>query len=205
MSSGQHLQCIFDISTHQSSSWHIVIIKKLLAIYVNQDYHTTIVIISFCLVYRLALSSFLFLLHQRFSVFACSFPSPCLCLASHSHFLSSAIHAGVYYWRKTQGCLEFQLSSVSCHICLSFLSWSLSFPLVVIAGFLFYSEISLMALCSHCPDMIGLLFYSIKLKQIPDNLLSLSLFKEKFTYLWTQGHFLFSLWWWKVTFLAWKP
>lgn len=35
---------MFDISTHQSSSWHIVIIQQLLTIHVNQAYHTTIII-----------------------------------------------------------------------------------------------------------------------------------------------------------------
>lgn len=83
----------------------------MLALHVNQDYHTTIIIISFCLVSRLALCLFLFLLHQSSSASPYSFSSPCLCLASHSRFLSSTIHAGVYYWRKTQGCLESRLLS----------------------------------------------------------------------------------------------
>lgn len=105
-----------------------MIFKKLLAIHITQDYHITIISISFCLVSRLSLCSFLFFLHQRSSVFACYFPSPCLCLASQSHFLSSAIHPGVYSRRKTQGCLESWLLSVSCHICFSFSSSVTCFP-----------------------------------------------------------------------------
>lgn len=110
----------------------------MLALHVNQDYHTTIIIIPFCLVSRLALCLFLFLLHQRSSASPCSFSSPCLCLASHSRFLSSTIHAGVYYWRKTQGVYSLGFS-VSCHICLLFLSWVTCFSFAGNCRFSFLS------------------------------------------------------------------